>query len=144
MNITTLVVASFAILAEVCLCQPASQAVIANLAEVKWSHETSDPPGSESVPLREDTAIGALDLLVRYPPGHVFPPHWHGANERIILLEGRLSLRQGDTEKFLDPGGFAYLPAREVQRLSCVSKTRCTFYVYWDGKPGSHAAAGAK
>jgi hypothetical protein len=33
------------------------------------------------------------------------------------------------------------LPAREVQKLACVSKTRCTFYVYWDGKLDFHAAA---
>ena len=144
MNIATLAVASLAIWVESCLCQPASQAVIANLAEVKWSHAATDPPGSESVVLREDAAMGALELLARYPPGHVLRPHWHGANERIIVLEGRLSLRQGDAEKFLDPGGFAYLPAREVQRLSCVSKTRCTFYVYWDGNPRSHAAPESK
>jgi len=77
-------------------------------------------------------------LLVRYPAGHVFAPHWHTANERIVLLEGRMSLRQTDGERFLDPGGFAFLPAREPQRLSCVSKTRCTFYVYWDGKLDNH------
>jgi len=41
-------------------------------------------------------------------------------------------------------GGFAFLPAREVQRLSCVSKTRCTFYAYWDGKLDFHAASAAK
>jgi glyoxylate utilization-related uncharacterized protein len=57
-----------------------------------------------------------------------------------VLLEGRLSFRQDDKEKFLDPGGFAFLPAREVQRMACVSKTRCAFYVYWDGKLDNHAA----
>jgi hypothetical protein len=36
--------------------------------------------------------------------------------------------------------GFAFLPAREVQRLSCVSGTRCTFYIQWDGKLDNHKA----
>lgn len=121
-------------------CQSPGAAIITNPGDAKWTHEARDPAGSESVFLREDPQSGAMELLVRYPAGHVFAPHWHSANERIVLLEGRLSLRQGDTEKFLEPGGFAFLPAKEVQRLSCTSKTRCMFYVYWDGKLDNHAA----
>jgi ChrR Cupin-like domain len=116
-------------------------AITANLAEAKWTHDAGDPPGSESVLLREDPKTGAMELLARYPAGHVFAPHWHSVNERIVLLEGRISLKQTDGERFLDVGGFAFLPAREVQKLACVSKTRCTFYVYWDGKLDFHAAA---
>src|ERR1044071_2445992 len=118
-----------------------AQSVIANHAAAKWAHEAGDPPGSESVTLREDPRTGAVELLVRYPAGHVFKPHWHTANERMVLIEGRMSLRQGDRpETFLEPGGYAYLPAREVQRSACVSQTRCTFYVYWDGKLDFHPA----
>jgi quercetin dioxygenase-like cupin family protein len=113
---------------------------LVNAKEAKWEHSPKDAPGTESVVLREDGATGGLELLVRYPAGHVFPPHWHAANERIILLEGRLSVRDGETERFLDRGGFAYLPAREVQRLSCVSAGGCMFYVGWDGAARSHAA----
>jgi len=109
-------------------------AIIANLADVKWTRDPGDAPGSDGVMLREDPKTGATELLARYPPGHVFKPHWHNVNERIVLLEGRLSLHQGESERFLDAGGFAFLPAREVQRMSCVSKTRCVFYAYWDGK----------
>jgi quercetin dioxygenase-like cupin family protein len=145
MKTVAVVVVGLAIWVESCLCQPASKAVIANLAEVKWSHGAGDPSGSESVMLRQDTATAGVEFLARLPAGHVFAPHWHDANERIILLEGRLSMRQGDREKFLEPGGFAFLPAREVQRLSCVSKTTgCTFYISYDGKPDSHAASNLK
>ena len=102
-----------------------------NQSTAKWVPEG----GSESVTLREDPQTGAVEMLVRYPAGHVFKPHWHTANERMVLIEGRMSLRQGSgAETFLEPGGYAFLPAKEVQRTACVSKTRCTFYVYWDGK----------
>ncbi|HEY2018035.1 MAG TPA: DUF4437 domain-containing protein [Bryobacteraceae bacterium] len=117
-----------------------NSAVVANMADAKWTREPHDPPGADSVTLREDPATGAMELFARYPAGHVFAPHWHSVNERIILLEGRLSLRHGDLERFLDPGGYAFLPAREVQRLSCVSKSGCAFYVYWDGKLDFHPA----
>ena len=80
-----------------------------------------------------------MELLVRFPAGHVIAPHWHESNERLLLLEGRLSIRiDDDAETFLDTGGFAYMPAREVQQISCVSKSRCTFYLSWDGTPASH------
>src|SRR3989442_10100568 len=91
--------------------QSASPAVIVNKDEAKWTHDRNDPPGSESVFLREDPATGALELLVSYPAGHVFAPHWHDSNERILLIEGRLSLG----EKSIGPGGYAFLPAKAVQ-----------------------------
>src|SRR5689334_1100559 len=112
------------------------KSVVANLATSKWTHDSGDPPGSESVLLREDAASGAMELLVRYPAGHVFAPHWHSSNERVILLEGRMSVN-GAT---LEPGGYAFLPAREVQRMSCTSSTRCSFYVHWDAKLDFHRA----
>jgi quercetin dioxygenase-like cupin family protein len=132
-------IALAALTAILALCQSKSgTAVLANLAAARWSHEPGDPPGSDSVTLREDSQTGALEQLARYPPGHVFAPHWHTANERIILLEGRMSIGPSGDEKFLDPGGYAFLPAKEVQHMACVSKTRCTFYVYWDGKLDFH------
>src|SRR5262245_22223089 len=115
-----------------------SNAVIANLDSAQWSHEKGDPPGSEGVMLRMDKATGGMELLVRFPAGHVIAPHFHESNERIIVLEGQLTLRQDSGAKEINAGGYAYLPAREVQRLSCSSKTRCTFYLAWDGKPTSH------
>jgi hypothetical protein len=100
------------------------QAVAANLDAVKWTHGANDPAGSESVVLREDARTGGLELLARYPAGHVFKPHWHESNERVLLIEGRLSI---GADRVLEPGGFAYLPARELQQMACVSQTRCTF-----------------
>ncbi len=111
-----------------------SGTILVNAETAKWSREQGDPPGAESVTLREDAATGAMELLARYPAGHVFSPHWHSTNERMIVLEGRISIRNDGRETQLGPGGYAYLPAKEVQRMACVSTTRCTFYVYWDGK----------
>ena|SRR5580700_9806241 len=119
--------------------QPAS-AVLTNLDTAKWTHDKADPEGSESAMLREDPKTGGMELLVRFPAGHVIKAHWHDSNERVIVLEGQLTLRQDSGDAALNPGGFAFLPAREVQRLSCSSTTRCTFYLSSDGKPQSHAA----
>jgi quercetin dioxygenase-like cupin family protein len=120
--------------------QSESKALIINLDTANWTHGKADPAGAESVLVRQDAATGGMELLVRFPSGHVIAPHWHESNERIIVLEGQLTLATENGDALIDTGGFAFLPAREIQRLSCSSKTRCTFYLFWDGKFQSHAA----
>ena len=120
--------------------QTGSNAILTNLETAKWSHDKGDPPGSESVMLRMDPQTHGMELLVRFPAGHVIAPHYHESNERIIVLEGRLTFQGESGETSLDAGGYAFLPAREAQRLSCSSKTRCTFYLAWDGAPKSFPA----
>src|SRR5271170_5019790 len=83
---------------------------------------------------RAEPPTGGMELMVRFPSGHVIPPHWHESNERIIVLEGQLTLAKESGDAVINTGGYAFLPAREIQRLSCSSKTRCTFYLFWDGK----------
>ena len=111
--------------------------VLANPAEVKWENSKN---GSESTTLREDSKTGSVELLARYPAGHVFPPHWHSANERIVLIEGRIAIEDTAEKRFIEPGGYAYLPARQVQKMICVSSTRCSFYVFWDAPLDFHPA----
>src|SRR5215831_604896 len=118
--------------------QPVSNAIVTNLETAKWSHDKGDAPGMESVFLRDDARSGGIELLVRFPAGHVIPPHSHDSNERILVLEGRLMLRQGGGETALNAGAYAFLPAHEVQRLSCSTGGRCTVYLAWDGSPKSH------
>ena len=120
--------------------QSPSRAILVNLDTANWTREKGASAGSEGVMIRADQTTGGMDLLVRFPAGHVIAPHWHESNERIFVAEGQLTLRQDAGDKLLKAGGFAFLPAREVQRLSCSSETRCTFYLSWDGKPDSHPA----
>jgi quercetin dioxygenase-like cupin family protein len=113
-----------------------SERLLANPGTVKWEKAAN---GSESATLRENPE--GVELLARYPAGHVFPPHWHSANERVVLIEGRLSMYVDGKAEFLEPGGYAYMPAKQVQRMKCVSETRCSFYVFWDRPLDFHSAA---
>jgi quercetin dioxygenase-like cupin family protein len=126
--------------------QTTTEAIVTNLSTANWTHENGAVAGSEGVMLHADPKTGGMDLLVRFPAGHVIAPHFHDSNERVIVVEGQLTLRRAGADAALadtaiDTGGFAFLPAREVQRLSCSSKTRCSFYLMWDGKPDSHPGA---
>jgi quercetin dioxygenase-like cupin family protein len=112
-----------------------SARLLANPGELKWEKAAN---GSESATLRENPE--GVELLAHYPAGHVFPPHWHSANERVVLIEGRISMAEEGKKVFLEPGGYAYMPAKQVQRMKCVSDTRCSFYVFWDGALDFHLA----
>ena len=59
---------------------------------------------------------------------------------RIVLIEGRLSIEDSDAQRLIEPGGYAYLPATEVQSMTCASQTRCSFYVFWDAALDFHPA----
>jgi quercetin dioxygenase-like cupin family protein len=133
MKLTLLILVNLTIAA----AQSPSKAIITNLDTAKWTIEKG---GSESVLVRTDPASGGMELLVRFPSGHVIPPHSHDSNEHIVVLEGQLTLHQDTGDAVLNAGGLAFLPAKEIQRLSCTSKSRCTFYLSWDGNPASHAA----
>jgi quercetin dioxygenase-like cupin family protein len=82
-----------------------------------------------------------MDLLVRYPAGRKLNPHWHNVTERMVLLEGKMAVKLGDAEATeVKPGGVMIVPPKQSHQLSCVSETRCTFYVAWDGKLDTHRA----
>ncbi len=120
--------------------QTNTKAVVVNLDTANWTHEKGSADGSEGMMIHADEATGGIDLLVRFPAGHIIPPHSHDSNERIFVAEGQLTLRQDAGDTLLKPGGYAFLPAHQIQRLSCSSKIPCAFYLSWDGKPDSHPA----
>ena len=120
--------------------QAAERAVVINPDSAAWTHDKVDLPYSSSVFIRSDPKTGGIELLVRYPAGYVIPAHFHDSNELIFVAEGQITMRSDTGDQVIGPSGFAFLPAREVQRMSCSSKSRCTFYLSWDGKPDSHPA----
>ena len=62
--------------------------------------------------------VGAQQITLNYSifqPGHEFPQHLHDASADIfIVLEGGVSVRQGDLYTPIRSGKFAYIPPGEV------------------------------
>ena len=63
-------------------------------------------------------STGAQDITLNYSifqPGEEFPQHFHEASADIfIVLEGGVSVRQGDAYTPITAGQFAYVPSPEV------------------------------
>ena len=125
------------LLSAVFLCgqTAADHPVTVNSRDAKFQHDSDDPPGGESLMIRMDRKTGAMEFFARYPAGFTFKPHSHKANERFMLLEGRVAVEAGGSKTTLDPGGFVFMPAGQTHGLSCVSTEKCMWYLAWDGKP---------
>ena len=63
-------------------------------------------------------STGAQDITLNYSvfqPGEEFPQHFHdGSADIFIVLEGGVSVRQGDVYTPIHEGQFAYVPSPEV------------------------------
>lgn len=110
------------------------EAVVVNSREANWQHDPDDPPGGESLTLRTDKKTGATEFFAKYPAGYESKPHTHKVNERLLLTSGQMSVETGGKKTVLDAGGFAYVPAGQMHRISCVSAVPCVWYLAWDGK----------
>jgi mannose-6-phosphate isomerase-like protein (cupin superfamily) len=65
-----------------------------------------------------DASVGASQLTLNYSifqPGHEFPQHFHPASADVfIVLEGGVSVREGDHYSPIASGSLAYIPPGEV------------------------------
>jgi uncharacterized cupin superfamily protein len=81
-------------------------------AELTW--DEGDPPGYHCGYLRVGPLIGAKDLgltVYELPPGQsICPYHYEYAEEWLIGLEGRPTLRQPTGESVLEPGDVVCFP----------------------------------
>jgi mannose-6-phosphate isomerase-like protein (cupin superfamily) len=74
--------------------------------------------------------VGASQITMNYSifqPGQEFPQHIHDASADIfIVLEGGVSVRQGDDYTPIHAGQFAYVPAGEVHGTVNTTGTQAT------------------
>ena len=75
-------------------------------------------------------STGAQDITLNYSifqPGEEFPQHFHeGSADIFIVLEGGVSVRQGDTYTPINAGEFAYVPSPEVHGTVNTSGSEAT------------------
>ena len=97
--------------------QSADHALL-TMKEITWeSAPASLPQAAQAAVLEGDPAKeGPFTLRIRMPDGYRIPPHFHPAVEHVTVLQGTFILGMGDkvttqTEKALNAGSFAYMPA---------------------------------
>ena len=115
-------------------------AIAAAAADLQWGPcPAGMPEGCQIAVLHGDPARPNADILLKVPAGAAIAPHWHSSAERIMLVAGRLAVKyQGHGEAMLEPGTYAFGPARLPHRADCRSAEPCTLFIAFEGPVDRH------
>lgn len=126
-------------------CFGAATSSGATPAEVPITHTTGSvqqwapcpsifPAGCQIAVLHGDPAMPNADVFLRVPGGYTIPPHTHTSPERIVLVEGQLTVRyQGAATEVLTEGEYAYGPAGLPHVATCTAAKNCTLFIAFEG-----------
>ncbi len=115
-------------------------ALAATGADLRWGPcPPGMPEGCEIAVLHGDPARPNADIFLRVPGGAPIVAHWHSSAERMMLATGRLEVQyQGSAAVTLEPGTYAYGPARLPHRADCRSNEPCTLFIAFEGPVDRH------
>ncbi len=71
--------------------------------------------------------------IMKAAPKCVVPPHYHTAEEQLIIVKGYVSTgMEGMKDIVLGPGGFAMMPSKAPHWFTCTAKEECLMFVTFD------------
>lgn len=80
-----------------------------------------------------DLETGPSTAIMRATAGCVVPPHYHTAEEQLIIVKGNVSTgMEGMADTVLGPGGFAMMPSKVPHWFTCTAKEECLMFVTFD------------
>jgi quercetin dioxygenase-like cupin family protein len=110
----------------------AKSGIVRQLADVKF------PPGEgpdclQFVLENGDLKTGPTTAIMKATPKCVVPPHYHTAEEQLIIVKGYVSTgMEGMQDTVLGPGGFAMMPSKAPHWFTCTAKEECLMFVTFD------------
>jgi quercetin dioxygenase-like cupin family protein len=80
-----------------------------------------------------DMKTGPSTAIMKAKPNCVVPPHYHTAEEQLIIVKGNVSTgMEGMQDSVLGPGGFAMMPSKAPHWFTCAAKEECLMFVTFD------------
>lgn len=76
------------------------------------------PAGAEIMILSGDPGEeGVFTMRIKLPAGYKVMPHWHGADENVTIIKGKIKMGMGDkfdesNMKSYSVGGYVHMPAK--------------------------------
>lgn len=127
--------AGFALLLAVAVtasAQAPKRGIVMPLSEVKFPGD--DQPKCLQFAIENgDLKTGPSTAIMKATPNCVVPPHYHSAEEQLIIVRGEVSTgMEGMPETVLGSGGFAMMPSKQVHWFSCTAKEECLIFVTFD------------
>lgn len=91
------------------------------------------PDGCGIAVLQGNPSEQNADIFFRLPADTTAPRHWHTSAERMILVAGELHVDYDDQEPVvMEPGTYAYGPAKLPHEASCVSEDDCILFIAFE------------
>jgi quercetin dioxygenase-like cupin family protein len=115
---------------------PVQDVTVVKAADVKWEEAKNMPSGVKSCLIHGDPAKGAFVLLMKAPPGTVWKPHMHSADEVVLIQSGEFlisaSVKMDESKaSTVDAGGYFALKAKTPHWAK--AKTEVVFLRYGNG-----------
>lgn len=102
------------------------------------------PTGCQITVLNGDPSKPNADVFLRVPGGYTLPAHSHTSAERMILVEGRLTVRyKGAAATVLTPGEYAFGPAGLPHEATCAGRKPCTLFIAFEGPVDANPFVGS-
>ncbi len=102
------------------------------------------PSGCQIAVLHGDPSKPNADVFLRVPGGYTIPAHSHTSAERMILVEGQLTVTyKGAAAAVLTPGQYAYGPAGLPHDGHCTGRKACTLFIAFEGPVDANVYAGS-
>jgi len=102
------------------------------------------PTGCQIAVLNGDPSKPNADVFLRVPGGYTIPAHSHTSAERMILVEGQLTVvYKGAAAAVLTPGQYAYGPASLPHEARCKGGKSCTLFIAFEGPVDANPYVGS-
>lgn len=110
-------------------------------ADLVWVDVPGLPQGSKRTVVRGDAARGPFEAFVRFPDGSELAPHWHTANEFLVIISGSVLFGFGekaDKTKAVEygPGSYIYIPGKTPHWVW--AKSELVFLQHYTGPADRH------
>lgn len=91
------------------------------------------PEGCTIAVLHGDPSKKNVDIFFKVPPNYDIPAHYHSSAERMILVSGELQVTyEGEKEKIMKVGTYAYGPANKLHTAKCLGKDPCVLFIAFE------------
>jgi len=123
-----------------------SDPLVIQLKDAQWTPlKVADAPAGVVIPpgimvwrLAADPQTGASLAYAKFPPGSVFPMHWHSHPEYTVLVSGSQRFTMDGKTYDLVPGGYVAIPAKTLHSVTCNAGAECITLIRRGGPVDYH------
>jgi quercetin dioxygenase-like cupin family protein len=117
-----------------CPAQAPKPGIVRPLASVNFAQD-DDVKCLVVVLENGDPDSGPSTFVMKAAPNCVVAPHYHPAEEQLMVVRGEFSTGMtGMKDTVLAAGGFAMMPGKQTHWFTCTSKEGCLMFVTFDRK----------